>query len=425
MSTALGIASVTFVLQDLLNNGIIDSDITGVLGGTVKVTALPPDRINVEAEQSALNLFMYQVRPNQGWRNERLPAFDGQGQRISNPPLALDLYYVMSAYGKEELHAEILLGYGMQLLHETPVLTHAAIRQSLSSGPVAGSADLPPLLRNLSTSELGDQVEQIKITLESLGAEEMFRLWTAFQAKYRVSAAYKITVVLIESKKPAKSPLPVRTRNIYPLPFTQISIDNLKSAAAGNAGGNQKFIAGQTVIAQGKELNRNGLTLTMDGHTVVSELLGESELRFTIPADKKPGVHGLQVIQQLSMGNPAVPHLLGASNLFGFVVSPALLSVTYLNTSGAGNGLRSGNLTLNLSVAVDPDQKLLILLNQVVPENPGLFSFIHAVAVAAATFTVPITNIKPGNYLVRVQVDGVESALIVDGSGNFVPVNIS
>jgi hypothetical protein len=49
MSNALAIASVTAVLKDLLNNGVIDHDLTSVVGSDVAVTALPPDRIEVEA----------------------------------------------------------------------------------------------------------------------------------------------------------------------------------------------------------------------------------------------------------------------------------------------------------------------------------------------------------------------------------------
>ena len=50
------------------------------------------------------------------------------------------------AYGKDEYQAEILMGYAMQLLHETPVLSRKAIQDSLSAIPslqVSGSI-LPP-----------------------------------------------------------------------------------------------------------------------------------------------------------------------------------------------------------------------------------------------------------------------------------------
>ena len=55
---------------------------------------------------------------------------------LSNPPLALNnLHYLLSAYSGGDLHAEILLGYAMQLLHEMPVLTRAAIRTAPTPRP--------------------------------------------------------------------------------------------------------------------------------------------------------------------------------------------------------------------------------------------------------------------------------------------------
>ena len=239
MSTALAIASVTAVLKDLLNNGLIDHDLTASIGDVV-VSALSPDRIDAldtsSTRVSRLNLFLYQVTPNAGWRNVGLPSRDGRGERVSNPPLALDLHYLLTAYGVEEFHAEILLGYGMQLLHETPVLTRAAIRRSLAPpSPVTGGSGLPPAMEALFTSELAEQVEQIKITPQSLSTEELSRLWPACQAKYRPTAAYQASVVLIESRRSTRSALPVRARKVYVVPFRQPVIEQIKSQETAGA----------------------------------------------------------------------------------------------------------------------------------------------------------------------------------------------
>ena len=113
MSTALAIAGVTAVLRDRLNDGMVNHNVAGVLGSTVSVTALPPDRVLPAegAEATQLNLFLYQVSPNIGWRNEALPSRDASGRhRLTNAPLALDLHYLISAYGNMDLHAVILLG---------------------------------------------------------------------------------------------------------------------------------------------------------------------------------------------------------------------------------------------------------------------------------------------------------------------------
>ena len=204
MSNALAIAGVTAVLRDRLNDGLVNHNVTGVLGSTVSVSVLPPDRVVPAggAESSQLNLFLYQATPNTGWRNEGLPSRDPSGRhRLTNPPLGLDLHYLISAYSAGDLHAEILLGYAMQLMHEFPVITRAMIRTALTPSLDVG-LDLPPALRALADCGLADQVEQLRITPQFLNTEEVSKLWTAAQASYRPTAAYQVSVVLIEAARP-------------------------------------------------------------------------------------------------------------------------------------------------------------------------------------------------------------------------------
>ena len=225
MSNALAIAAVTQVLKGQLYKGI-EVDTFGAIEGDIVVSALPPDSINV-AEANQLNLFMYRVTPNKGWSNVSFPSHNSRGERTSNPPLPLDLHYLLTAYGKSELQSEILLGGGMQVLHEYPVLGRDYIQKSLAPGSSASTSVPEYLLTALSNSELADQVEQIKISPEPLSTEEISKLWAAFQAKYRPSAAYLVSVVLIESKKSTKSSLPVKERIIYSLPFRKPEIERV------------------------------------------------------------------------------------------------------------------------------------------------------------------------------------------------------
>ena len=127
MSTALALGAVTAVLRNILDNGLIDAG--PALGAPVKVTAIAPDLIDL-TDQTAppqLNLFLFRVTPNSGWRNADLPARNGGGDRLTNPPLAVDLHYLLTAYGKTDLQADILLGYAMYLMHQRPWLDRALI----------------------------------------------------------------------------------------------------------------------------------------------------------------------------------------------------------------------------------------------------------------------------------------------------------
>jgi len=205
MSTPLAVATVTAVLQNFLQNSV--TDLATVLGGPVTVSTEPPDRIDIGvASPDRINLFLFQATENQGWRNLSLPSRSANGDRISNPYLALDLSYLLTAYGSGPLHADVLLSQAMFVLHEMPVLTRDAIR--------AVSATPPAILAGLTISELADQIEQIKIVPQVMSVEEISKIWSALQSQYRPTAVYKASVVLIESKKSVRPTLPVRARSL-------------------------------------------------------------------------------------------------------------------------------------------------------------------------------------------------------------------
>lgn len=200
MDSALAIASVSAVLKSLLEDGLADRGAAAAVGADVAVTALPPDRVRVGAEERAqLNLFLYQVTPHTGLRGRPEPA--GTGPPAS-PPLALDLHYLLSAYGALDLQSEILLGYALQLLHETPVIPQEAIRAAIRAQSSADDGRVvPPTLAALRASSLPEQVQEITVAPQFLTAEELSRLWSALQTHLRPSAIYRVSLVLIDRRR--------------------------------------------------------------------------------------------------------------------------------------------------------------------------------------------------------------------------------
>jgi hypothetical protein len=210
VSSPLAIGAVSAVLRNLLDNGLIN---VGAPLAPVRVTAVAPDTIDLDDPDAppSLNLFLYRTSRNQGWAEFGLPSYDGNGSRLTNPPLALNLHYLLTAYGSADFQAEILLGYAMHLLHERPVLDRAAIRTALDPSPL-GASILPPAFQALTAADLADQLEQITVTDEPMDTEEMSRLWSAVQSHYRPTTGYLVSVVLIEARTPSRTPLPVLSR---------------------------------------------------------------------------------------------------------------------------------------------------------------------------------------------------------------------
>ena len=196
MSSALAIASVTAVLKNLLGNALVQQSAATSMGD-VTITALPPDRIPTGAEErTQLNLHLFRLTPNSGWRRTGDPA--EQKEQHDTLPLALDLHYLLTAYGERDFQAEVLLGHAIQCLYETPILTQEKIRSALSSMSTSNGGSAA--LTTLPASALNEQLEQVKISPEFLSMEEMSKLWSSLQTRARLSVTYQVSVILIENR---------------------------------------------------------------------------------------------------------------------------------------------------------------------------------------------------------------------------------
>jgi hypothetical protein len=397
VSNALAIAGVTAVLRDLLNEGMINHDIASSVGN-VKITSDPPDTIKTTASaaDSRLNLYMYRVTPNPGWRNEGLPARSADGARLGNPALALDLHYLLTAYGKEQFHTDILLGYGMQLLHETPVLVRDRIRQSLGGvPPVAGAGVLPSTYPALAAADLAEQAEQIRIVPEFMNTEEMSKLWSAMQASYRPTAAYMASVVLIESRRPAKSALPVRQRNLAVRALNRPVIERVAP---------QLVASGGTLVLQGYNLRGDITRVALGDIEIVPDDPGYDRVEVVVPASVPAGVTSVQVRHPVDFGMATEPHRGVESNVIACMVIPAVSPVP-------ASVARNADLTFTVTPGVTVDQKASLILGErsidLAPRAPG------SAPLTTLTFRIP-PDFPIGAHLLRLRVNGADSALAVE-----------
>lgn len=404
MSNALALGAVTAVLKNLLDNAVVNEQLTAAVG-PVKVSALAPDRLKLaEPDFVGLNLFLFHLQPNAGWRNRGLPSRDGNGVRTSNPPLALDLFYLVTAWGKLDFEAEILLGYAMQLFHEFPVLTREVIRKTFETNPVIDGDLLPAKYQNLAASALADQIELLKITPHVMGSEETSKLWSAIQVNYRPSVAYQVSVVLIETEAATRAPFPVLTRNIVAVPDVLPPFPTLLTVTPP---------ASQPSV-------RPGETVALTGHHLAG-ISTRARLRHPLA-----GTHLTPVLTEVTSNGASVPIVLPAGFPAGhYTIALAVtgatgermtnevpLAVAPVLDLGASDADREPNddVTVELHVApnVLPQQTATLLLGEGAVEsddhpNPtGTLNFRFPKAIAPAA----------GEHFARLRVDGVESIFI-------------
>ena len=126
------------------------------------------------------------------------------------------------------------------------------------------------------------------------------------------------------------------------------------------------------------------------------------------------GVGAVQVISATGEeeGVPASPV---ESNAAAFVLRPLIRSVNVEGVSGEGEEPRTAQVRVVVEPAVGPAQRAVLFLNEKSAVAPGRFSF-EATSRDAKTdaLTFRVRGVRPGEYLVRLQVDGAESLLDVD-----------
>lgn len=430
MSNALAIASVTAVLKDLLNDGLVNANIDAI--GQFAVTSLPLDRVSDQDADpvNRLNIYMWHATRNAAWSNQRLPARHADGARIDSPYLALDLHFVLTATGAAELNAEILLGFGMQVLHETPVLTRDAIRLSLGGGAGPVNATLLPAAHQfIIASDLADQFEQIRITPGvpdgegPMHLEGISNLWSAFSAPLRSSALYLVSCVLIESNTPVRSSLPVLTLGDRTAQLRAPQITMVRAMPNGPLAlpdGLAPVLPGSWVALDGTALASERMRIRLGGQVLPFDPQNVTNARIAVqlPADVQAGLAAMQV-EHLFLPEAGPPERLWEmSNAAPLVVAP-ILNAVVVNRTGPAGPTFTGDVTVTLDHPVAAEQIAALLLNPL----PGGAELAFSVRCRARDLlgnevVADIRGVAAGNYLIRVEIGGAASQLTM-GAGGF------
>ena len=439
MSNALAIAAVTATLSNLLQNVNQGTGLNGVA-----ITAKPPDKAR-DGNGNQINLFLYQVLPNAAWRNMDIPQRVRSGE-TGIPPLALNLYYMLTAYGEanDDVLGHRLLGHAMSILYDHPLL---------------GAQEIQAALPNNLNSELQNQIERVRITFQPLSVEEIFRLWSGFQTQYRVSVAYEVAVVLIESTRSVKTPLPVVARgpgdsgasaqgNLTP-PFPTIEgivLPHPPSALMRNdpndPTSNDLTLKGHDLLpgpdptrpaeqqidntkTQLRFMNPRWLRL-VDLGPKPGATRTEHEITVTLPNDPTnwpAGFYTVTIVCRNANGDEV-----RTSNQVSFSLAPSITLDPPAVTKDAGGNITDVSITVHCSPAVQQtvqrieqgveqpllqEQRVALLFGD--REVPFAFPgppdpFTAPVSFQDLTFDLGV--LPAGDYFVRLRVDGIDSLLV-------------
>lgn len=402
MSNSLAIAAVTATLRDLLGQVseplAVDPDPDPDLTDAI-CTARPPDRARQDENENQINIFLYQTAHNPALRNMDLPYQVRPGE-TAMPPVALTLYYLVTAYGRnyDEVLSHRLLGRAMSILNDGAVLLPGAIAAALGKG-----------------SNLATQVERVRLTPHPIASEELSKLWAVFQTPYRISATYEASVVLIDSSRRAKAPPPVLRRGIgaqgdlappFPtltsvsLPFDAQPAARLPSPAPPSAmASDQVRVAGHQLegTSVAIELSRPLLPLP----TVRSPLPGSTDksVVFDLPGDQTIMPAGLYAVTA-RVSPSADPAQDRTTNALPLAVAPRIRQIS------TAARLPSGEVPVSVLVSpqVWPEQRAALLVG-----NVEVVAEAHATKTDTLDFLVPN---PAGTHMARLRVDGVDSLVI-------------
>ncbi len=379
MSDARAIEAVTETLR-----GIVDAGVKRVMPGA-RAIALPPHDITASQEPQ-VNVFLYQAEMDGALRNTD-PVNVAPGES-GQPALPLILHYLITPYAPDadDIQAHRLLGAALQALHSHPVLS-------------------PTDLADAAYSDIAHQVESVRICWQPLDDKDIYSLWSIFQAPYRISTAFELRVVLIDSRVAGSAPLPVLTRGSTgrgPVVAASVGYPEITSVIAPL--GQPSALPGEQVSLLGAGLTATTVTVLLS-HPLLAAPISitpahatGSEVTFTVPAAAPAGFGTVS----LSLSTPGTSDLL--SNDVPFGVSPKITSPLPATVAASR---KAAAFTVTCSPTVRAGQHAVLLIGG----NPVTAPSITA-DTASLTFTVGPMPAQA--YPLRLRIDGADSRLIAD-----------
>ncbi|KST67694.1 DUF4255 domain-containing protein [Mastigocoleus testarum] len=440
MSNYLAIAAVTATLQKILQDAL-QLEMPGA-----RVTTVKPESNSSNIPEFGVNIYLYQVIPNRAWRNADLRTRRPKGDLIKHAQAGLDLYYIMTFYGNEvEFEPQCLLGSTVRTIIDNPILSPQMIQETLSQS-----------FSNRLNSRLDKRVEQVTVVPSNMNTEELSKIWSVFfQSPYVLSFACQASTILIAGDKPSARALPVKRVDFYTTANQPII-----SQIISDGENNQPVSFASKLTIQGQQLapdideeelpeldrrtNRRKRPLAriqpqvkIGKARLTPQNITENEIDLdlaSLTVEEKSlllaGVQSLQIVYSMAPKLTLIePERVIVSNAIPFILCPTITTeVTIEELEDDGDDLYSGKLNVEVDVTVNSQQRVFLFLNEKSFADPASYIFVAVFEdynVNCNLLKFPIRDVKGGEYLVRVQIDGAESSLDTDANEQFIGPSVN
>ncbi|MDJ0706122.1 MAG: DUF4255 domain-containing protein [Leptolyngbyaceae cyanobacterium MO_188.B28] len=406
MSNYLAFATVTATLQRNLQ-AAVQNDVEGA-----RVTTVSPSEIGNGTPETGVNIFLYQVITNPALHNIDATPFRTKGTPVKRQS-AMDLYYMFSFYGNNnELAPQRLLGSVVQTLNDQRVISEQMLLDACADSTYT-------FLRN---SDLANQVQQITLIPLNLDLEDLSKTWSVFfQTPYVLSVAYKVLVVLVEGKESKERALPIRDRRMGGMATfpSQPRIEKIES----QSGQFEPILPDSTLVIRGKQLKGEHFTqVRIGGVEITPTDIADTQIKLPLAVlpqyALRAGVQSLQVIHPSTLVSPADPRQrrVGTeSNAAPFVLRPRVTGVSVDDIEETDDDRRNANVWVEVNLIVGASQRVVLALNEFSLASPTAYMFDLPKRTADARQVMfPVQEVEPGEYLVRLLIDGAESQLTID-----------
>ena len=345
MSNSLAVAAVTAAFGRV---------ITQALQGVPNLSAAPELRIGRPPMDPAFvgaNLFLFRVSPSPARRNDDIATRTADGVLVRRPQAALDLEYVVSFYGNEVgLEPHRLMGSVVALLHARPILTSRDIQAVIAGSGPQGI---------LAGSDLDQQAEPIRFTLQPLDIENLHRIWSLFYTvPYALSVVYTGSTILLDADlAPSRAP-PARLAVVSARAELPPTIQSLSPPVV-------VFGAGANLTVHGDSL-LTGTARLRFGAIDVDAVRQAGGLGATLPTGLRAGINPVRVV----IGGPEepLPALESAEALF--VLAPRVADgAVYRSIPDPRTGAPIDTITVRLAPTPGFAQPVQLFLNPLPSAN--------------------------------------------------------